>query len=444
MSLKVEAPVKEPKGKPPVRVLPLQKGGKGSLRGRFRRELESWGGTFGTKPHSRSYYILGALLIVLGMLFYIQFSLIGRMREEARAASRQYAFFYRLAAADYVEDNQDLDFIFETLSKPQFPVIVTDQKGEPIQANVPGIAYGDSIDMVSLMQKKEEMDESNEPVAFEVPGHGTWMLHYGDSTLIRRLSSLPFLAIGVIALCITVGYIGYRNIRDNETHSIWVGMTKETAHQLGTPLSSLYGWLELMRERQSTTTDHEENARRLSKIIDEMDRDLGRLNKVVSRFSQIGSVPELRSEDLNAVIAETVGYLGARFPRLGEEIRMVENYSKLPRVPINRELFGWAFENLIKNAIDAIENRVGIVQVVTRKWDDQFVEVLVTDNGKGIDPRYHKRVFDPGYSTKKRGWGLGLTLVRRILQEYHRGRIAIVESGPDIGTTFQILLLVDN
>lgn len=418
---------------------------KGTLRGRVRAELEAWGGTIGISPRSGLYFILGALLIVLGFLLYIQFFLIGEMRKEARAASRQQAFFYRLAAADYVKDSEDLNFIFQTITNPKFPVIVTDLKGEPIQwNNIPGVSYPDTseADRERVRQMAPKLDRQNEPFEFEVPKIGTWVLHYGDSGLIRRLSYLPFVALGVIALFIAVSYLGYRNIKNSEQRSIWVGMAKETAHQLGTPLTSLYGWLELLKAECAEAGDGEPGSgvRRLERAIVEMDRDLGRINKVVSRFSQIGSIPELRPGDMNAVIAETAAYLRARVPRLGREIRILEEYGKLHDIPLNRELVGWAFENLMKNAVDAIEDREGVVRVVTRRWNEQFVEALISDNGKGIDSRQQRRIFEPGYSTKKRGWGLGLTLVKRIVEDYHGGRAILLESAPGLGTTFQILL----
>jgi len=289
---------------------------------------------------------------------------------------------------------------------------VTDKSGEPLQNNI--FAYGDTTEATQerLRRMVPEMDRKNEPVEADIPKVGPWVFHYGDSPLIRRLSYFPFVAIGVITLFIAVSYIGYRNIKNNEQRSIWVGMAKETAHQLGTPLSSLCGWLELLKVECAEAGDGE----------------------------PASGVPELRPGDLNAVIAETAAYLRARVPRLGREVRVVEEYGKLRDVPINRELIGWAFENLMKNAVDAIEGREGVVRVVTRRWNEQFVEALVSDNGKGIDSRQQRRIFEPGYSTKKRGWGLGLTLVKRIVEDYHRGRVTLLESAPGLGTTFQVLL----
>lgn len=446
MLVKTDARPRGTEGESPAVASPPGTEPKGTLRGRVRAELEAWGGTIGTSPRSGLYFILGALLIVLGFLLYIQFFLIGEMRKEARIAKRQFTFFYRLAVADYIKDSEDLNFILQTLTDPKFPVIITEagEKQEPTDWKIPGIAYGDTTQATRerVRQIMRDMDARNDPVEFEIPGIGKRLLHYGDSILIRRLRYLPFVALGVIALFIAVSYLGYRNIKNSEQRSIWVGMAKETAHQLGTPLTSLYGWLELLRAECAGAGEGEPGSqvRRLERAIAEMERDLGRINKVVSRFSQIGSVPELRPGDLNAAIAETAAYLRARVPRLGREVRIIEEYGRLRDIPINRELVGWAFENLMKNAIDAMEDREGVIRVVTRRWNEQFVEALISDNGKGIDSRQQKRVFEPGYSTKKRGWGLGLTLVKRIIEDYHGGRVVLLESAPGLGTTFQVLL----
>ena len=417
----------------------------GSVRAGVHTGSGAWGDLISRSPRYGSYYFLGALSLVLALVVYIQFFMIGKMRDEARTASEQRAFFYRLFADTSITQSRDLDFILKTLTNPRFPVILTDQQGgDVLQWNVPGIKYPDTTVATAerLRRMAADYDRHNDPIGFEVPMVGWRVLHYGDSPLIRRLSYLPFVTVGAVALLVTVGYLGYRNIRDSQQRSLLAGMAKETAHQLGTPLSSLYGWLELMKaEKASPGSGADEGDSRLAeRAIGEMERDLGRLNKVVSRFSHIGSAPELRPEGLNEVIAETAAYLRDRVPHFGREIQIVETYGSLPPISIDRELFSWAIENLMKNAIDAIEHPKGVIQVVTRRWDESSVEVLVGDNGKGIDPRHHNLVFEPGYSTKKRGWGLGLTVVKRIIEDYHDGRVGIRDSAQGIGTTFQILL----
>ena len=277
------------------------------------------------------------------------------------------------------------------------------------------------------------------------PHHGgqparRW-LHYGDSPLVKRLSWLPWVALCVTGLFIVVGYLGFRNIKNSEQRSIWVGMARETAHQLGTPLSSLYGWIELMKAELESPLDGDEGAakRRFEQIIAEMEEDTSRLNKIASRFSLIGSRPELRLEDLNDVIGETAVYLRDRLSR-EIEIHHVPS-GEVPPVPLNRQLIGWAFENLFKNAADAMEGKGGRIDVSAEvRQDAKWVDIRVRDNGKGIPPHLVKQVFLPGYSTKKRGWGLGLAFVKRIVEDYHRGKIVVHESTPGEGTTFLISL----
>lgn len=279
------------------------------------------------------------------------------------------------------------------------------------------------------------------PVEFRV--HNEQIIHFGDTELMSRISVAPFVTVGVLLLFVAIGWVGSRNIRRSEQHSIWVGMAKETAHQLGTPLSSLSGWLELMAGRThelAASPAGGEAAESVDAITREMQKDMGRLTQIASRFSQIGSVPELRLGDVRDVIAETASYLRGRGPTFGRH-EFVLQLDAVPPVPLNAELMGWALENLFKNAIDAMVQKEGTIRVVTAlDAQRRCVVIEVTDDGRGIEPEHLARVFQPGYSTKKRGWGLGLAFVRRIVEEYHGGRIHVARSEPGAGTTFQIEL----
>jgi signal transduction histidine kinase len=284
---------------------------------------------------------------------------------------------------------------------------------------------------------------TTEPFAFRVQNEQ--LIHYGDTELMSRISVAPFVTIGVLLLFVVIGWVGSRNIRRSEQRSIWVGMAKETAHQLGTPLSSLSGWLELMtgRVRDLVTADNDERERAASAVDDvvrEMSQDMGRLNQIASRFSQIGSVPELKPADVRDVLRETVRYFEGRGPQFGRHDFDLE-LATVPLVPLNAELMGWVFENLFKNAIDAMVQQEGCIRVTTNYDDERRrVRIVVADNGRGIDAENLARVFQPGFSTKKRGWGLGLAFVRRIVEEYHGGYIYIPRSEPGAGTTFEINL----
>ena len=282
----------------------------------------------------------------------------------------------------------------------------------------------------------------NERHEFKIPAE--MYIHYGNSALVQRVSRAPVWLIGAVLLFALVGYIGLRNIRRSEQRSIWVGMAKETAHQLGTPLSSLAGWLELMRGEleSAVAAGDRERAARLDQMLGEMQKDLGRLTQIASRFSQIGSIPELKPGDVQAVLMETVNYFKSRGPQFGRHQIEVE-FGELVPVPLNAELLNWAFENLYKNAVDAMGGKAGIIRIrAGLRPEGDTVQISFQDEGRGIAPENIERVFQPGFSTKKRGWGLGLTFVRRIVEEYHKGKISIVHSAPGEGTTFELLLPV--
>lgn len=304
-------------------------------------------------------------------------------------------------------------------------------------------AFHPSADAAAAQAFYDALAADRPPVAFEI--HNENIIHFGDTDLISRISMAPFVTIGVLLLFILIGYVGSRNIRRSEQRSIWVGMAKETAHQLGTPLSSLSGWLELIRSRAQNlaATDkaaHGEAAESIDSLAREMQKDMGRLTQIASRFSQIGSIPELKSGDVNDVINETVSYFKGRGPQFGPH-QFVLDLGRVPPVPLNEELMGWALENLFRNAMDAMVQQKGTIRVSTAVEEDGGgVRILVEDDGRGIEPEHLAQVFQPGFSTKKRGWGLGLAFVRRIVEEYHGGWIHIPRSEAGVGTTFEIRL----
>ena len=278
------------------------------------------------------------------------------------------------------------------------------------------------------------------PVAFQL--RTEHFIHFGDTELFNRISLAPVVTLGVLCLFGLIGYVGFRNMRRSEQRSIWVGMAKETAHQLGTPLSSLSGWLELMQQRLEDLQQRgdKSEAEAVASIATEMQRDMGRLNQIASRFSQIGSVPELQPEDLGEVVTDSLNYFRGRGSQFGRHT-FEADVPSLPKIPLNAELMGWVFENLFKNAIDAMIGQDGQIRVLAR-LDEEHDEVVVVveDNGCGIKAEHLPRVFEPGFSTKKRGWGLGLAFVKRIIEEYHSGRIQVMQSERGQGTTFEISL----
>ena len=344
-------------------------------------------------------------------------------------------------------DQSDYSFIFnEVIQSIDFPMVLTDDKDQPL-SDYNLIARNIDIDTtISIAERKKllseivaKLDKQNPPIKVVLRTSPTdsivQHLHYGESALITKLRWLPYIEIIVAALFILIGYIGFSHIKRSEQSNIWVGMAKETAHQLGTPLSSLMGWIEMLKEQSA------ENPKQLA-TISEMERDLLRLQKITERFSKIGSKPILKEENLYEVIESVINYFKQRLPSRfaqGKQFDITIETQDKPTVKINRELFEWVIENLIKNALDEIESDAGKITFYISQRNDSTI-IDVKDTGKGIDMKLKKDIFRPGYSTKKRGWGLGLSLSKRIIESYHQGKLFVKESKIGKGTTFRIKL----
>jgi two-component system, NtrC family, sensor histidine kinase KinB len=324
--------------------------------------------------------------------------------------------------------------------------IITDNKGEVVGwqgERLPAREDTTAAARTTVRAFLQGMGDVSEPVPFEIPAET--FIHYGESGLVRRISRSIFIQIIALLLFLLVGYVGFRNIKRSEQRSIWVGMAKETAHQLGTPLSSLAGWLELIGHELdrggSEETAGPADLERIGEMAGEMQKDMQRLTQIASRFSQIGSVPELKMGDVVAILEETAAYFRNRGPQFGRYEIQIEVPEPIPLIPLNADLVGWIFENLFKNAMDAIEHEAGRIDIhIALLAEGQGVQIAFQDNGRGIDAEHVARIFDPGFSTKKRGWGLGLAFVKRIVEEYHGGRVGVVQSAPGEGTTFEITL----
>ena len=287
-----------------------------------------------------------------------------------------------------------------------------------------------------LAKYQADMAEVNDPILIEVssPPFGELrnQIHYGESQLIRELRIFPYAQLLFVGLFILVGYLGFSYVRRNEQSSLWVGMAKEAAHQLGTPISSLMGWVELLRMRDLSLEQE-------MQAVDEIDNDISRLQRVANRFSNIGSRPQLEQTKLEPLINGMVDYMERRIPKGAKQIELKAEVQPAIEVPLNTELFEWVVENLLKNALDAIEADRGEIHLRAYAEKDRVL-IDVQDNGKGIDRRQWKNVFRPGYSTKKRGWGLGLSLAKRIVEDYHGGTLQLVQSRVNEGTLFRIAL----
>lgn len=322
-------------------------------------------------------------------------------------------------------DGLSESFLTEITNNSVFvPVLIVDSlQGEVLGSGNMSEREFATPDRLSL--KLCEMEEENDPIEFRLPNGRRAYLFYENTPLLKALRWIPLLYLFVLAVLIVISFYLFRTARTMEQNKIWVGMAKETAHQLGTPISSLMAWTQYL---QGKTLDEQYSV--------EINKDLERLDTVAHRFSKIGSVPELKPENLCETIRRTVGYLQTRSSK---KVTFTVNCPDEELVvPLNSYLFEWVIENLCKNAIDAMDG-VGHINIVVSA-DSKQVYVDVTDTGKGIPKSMQKKIFQSGFTTKQRGWGLGLTLARRIIVDYHKGRIFVKYSVEGQGTCFRISL----
>jgi len=403
--------------------------------------------SYGSANIKIALFITG-IIIMIGTLIYTQV-LVSEILTREREIANLYAKSIEFIAND---ENQsgEYNFVFNYVINSNtinFPIAVTDAKTGSINffKNTGIDTTLPKSEQEQLLKKMiEQMDEVNKPI--RVSYQDSLVLsyvHYGQSELVTKLKFLPFIEFCVAGIFIFLGYFGFNYIKRTEQSNIWVGLSKETAHQLGTPLSSLMGWNELIKVNSSKPA-------KVMNLSTEMSSDIERLTKIANRFSKIGSNPDLKPENLYEVIDKVIKYFEKRIPRISsgsmdgtetkKKINLVIKGSKQTIGLINRELFEWVVENLIKNALDAIENSKG---EITFDIQDKgsYINIDVSDSGKGLDLRRKKDIFRPGYSTKMRGWGLGLSLSKRIIETYHKGKLNVRDSEPGKGTTFRIKLM---
>ncbi len=320
----------------------------------------------------------------------------------------------------------DIDFLLSIIQRnTTIPVLLTDSQGNILQHRnfkLPA-TEGDPRNDEFLKERIDRLRGSSNTIRIELAPGETHYLYYEDSTLLRRLSVFPYIQLLVMLAFIAVVYFAVLSTKKAEQNKVWVGLSKETAHQLGTPISSLMAWMELLPD-MGVDPD----------TVAEMNKDVNRLSTIASRFSKIGSAPRMEPADLNALTSEAAGYMATRIsPKIS--LRCTTAADTLP-VMACAPLLAWVIENLVKNAVDAMDGNGNIT--VETKSTLTGASIEISDTGKGISRKNFDTIFRPGYTTKKRGWGLGLTLARRIIEEYHGGRIYVARSAPGAGTTFRI------
>ena len=385
-----------------------------------------------------------AAVIASGSLFYTNY-LVRNIAKSERTRAQIWALSIKqIIQAD---DNDFLPYVFEVRDSLAVPAIITDESGNIMSKKgldttrtdipMPPGAIKDKnaprYDPEYFKRELEIMKSQHEPIKMLLPKIGRSdkdyaLIYYKDSPLLTQLKFFPYVQLSVIAIFLLMAYTAFSSSRKSEQNQVWVGLAKETAHQLGTPISSLMAWIELMKEKFNAEHDP---------LIAEMENDVKRLEIVADRFSKIGSKPQLEEHRVYEVVKDFVDYFRVR---VSKSINFEMTGNPHLRSGLNVPLFDWVLENLLKNAVNAIDGKGGIKVEISGNKLKKLVYIDVTDTGKGIPRSKFETVFQPGYTTRKRGWGLGLSLTKRIIENYHDGQIFVKDSEVGKGTTFRIVL----
>ena len=371
-------------------------------------------------------WVLLTVFVIVALILWNTNILFQILKEEERTKMELWA-----TAQQELIENSDLSrdygiLAFDVLQKIGVtPMIQVNASGYIKDFKNIGWDIQRDPDSLKLYDLLSELKLENAPIAIRYKEVVNQTLYYGDSELLKKLQYYPLALLLIMALFAAVLFFFFQTSRVSEQNRLWAGMAKETAHQIGTPLSSLMGWITLLKEQNIAPTS-----------VDEMEKDVDRLTVITERFSKVGSLPELHDHDVARATEEAILYLKKRSSQLIQWTWDVPTNEI--RIPINLPLYSWTLENLIKNGIDAMKGQGGLtIELVERKNE---VVVRVSDTGQGIAPKNVKRIFNPGFTTKQRGWGLGLSLVRRIIVDYHQGSIAVLKTEMGKGTTFEIRL----
>ena len=362
---------------------------------------------------------------IVTLILWNTYSFFKRFKNEERLKMEIVA-----TAMKQFATNQDLDADVSLEDKiiksnTNIPMILVDENGNIGANSYLNLDPVKAKDPAFLLKQLEIMKEQNSPIEINFAKNRTQYIYYRNSDLLNKLSYYPLALILILTLFLTVIYMMFTSSKVAEQNKLWTGMAKETAHQIGTPLSSLLGWIAILKM---------ENAD--DKYVDEIEKDVHRLNTIANRFSKIGSLPTLKKLDIIAVTKNAYEYLEYRSSK---QISFSFNTSETNLYStINDELYSWVIENLIKNAIDAMLGKGELAVAITA--DAKKIKIDITDTGKGMAKSQFKKIFKPGFTTKKRGWGLGLSLSKRIIEDYHKGKIVVKNSEINVGTTFEIVL----
>lgn len=378
---------------------------------------------FSDEHSLRRWFIIFSSIAIILLIIWNAVLFFQQLKEDERRKMNIWASA-QISLALASED-ADLDPLILTVinSNTTIPTILVSDKEIILDAlNVPPELKTDSL---KLQKYLLEIKSENEPIEMDTGNGKIQQVYYGNSPLLNKLKYYPLVLILIILLFIAVVYFFYKTTKTSEQNKLWAGMAKETAHQIGTPLSSLIGWTEILKEENTNPT-----------YIAEIEKDVDRLRTITERFSKIGSAPTLHPVDIVEQTRQTYEYLKLRSSKLIDFNLLLPE--KNIQVNLNEQLFSWTIENLVKNAIDAMRGKGQLS--IELKSNTKSVHIYVKDSGKGMSKSKYKEIFDPGYTTKKRGWGLGLSLSKRIIERYHNGRIRVSHSELNKGTTFEIVL----
>lgn len=365
--------------------------------------------------------------VVIGVIsHYYTGTLVNHLQEEERRRVELWAKATEALISSPETEKSDFEVIAMILEmNTTIPLLLTDSEGVIIStANYPERRAKDTTLFYKELQR---IAERSDPIVIDLGDEVFNYIYYKDSIILRKIRYFPIIQLSAIAIFLLVSYLAFSSSRRAEQNQVWVGMSKETAHQLGTPVSSLSAWIDIIREKEGNDA-----------LAGEMERDVERLIKITERFSGIGSKPEMQETSLTDVIKGTVEYLKSRVSSK-VEFKIESDTKNSSTVHINSELIEWVLENILKNSIDAMEGN-GIITIRTGR-QGKYHLIDISDTGKGIPKRVHKTVFKPGYTTKSSGWGLGLSLAKRIIEEYHKGKIFVRSSEPGKGSTIRIMLM---
>lgn len=389
------------------------------------------------------YFIAGSLIIVLIILLYTN-SLLRNIQKDVQIVPDLYSKFIGLPADVNLESFLFQYFMTEIFPNIEYPIILADSMKVPyswenIDIEKKSFSLLSARDQKKLQRYLKHFEKQKAVIPLKYNMESDQIISYvyfGESSTMRQLRWLPYVEFITVIIFVILGIYGLMSIKKNEENMLWVGLAKETAHQFGSPLSSLMGWCDMLEFKLADMQDKPE----LLNMLDSIRFDIERLNKIASRFGKVGSIIKKQSVDMHALIWETLKYFQLRLPSHSKEVKL--NFvSKIEgqKFMVDPDLIKWTLENLIKNALDAIRNNGGEITVSAFSYHGQLY-IHVRDDGKGIQKSMFKRIFQPGITTKERGWGLGLSLAKRIIEDYHQGNIRVLDSGLNQGTTIEITL----